>query len=680
MRKIPVETINGVVEEIVYDSKENFYGDYLYADVVRKNRIKYLNVPCAFDIETTNIVNRNSKGEVESAYAFMYQWQFCIDDKVCFGRTWGEFLNLIDDLKWKLQLHKNRRLVCFCHNLNFEFQFMRKFIIVSEGFFKASRDPLKFLCNGAIEFRDSYALSNMTLAKFCKNSQGVTHYKLEDTYDYDKIRTPETPLTESEEAYCYNDVRGLCECIYDKMREDDLAHMPLTSTGYVRRDFRKSYAKNKKNRAHFKDMALTPELYNICKLAFRGGDTHANVNHADQVLHNIQSHDLQSSYPAAEMLDKYPVGKFFKITPSEFKNMDLSGYAMLIHVRFTDIRYVGNCGNPYIPESRCVGVTRADLVNDNGRILYAGIVEMWVTDIDYNIILKEYEYKDIYVSDIWGAIYGDLPPEFKNTLMQYYRTKTQLKGIESKIYEYNKSKNKLNSSYGMMVTDIAKPEIEYINETYVKKQHELSEVLEKYYKSRNSFLSYQQGLWVTANARKRLRDMLWVVGADNVYDDTDSIKSRGDHRAEFEKKNEEIIKKCLECGAYAEDSTGKVQYMGIWDYEGTYDEFKTLGAKKYIYKQNGKYESTIAGVSKKAGAEYFNKYGIDSFKVGAKIEKSGHLVAYYNDDDEHEITINGCTFKTASNVALVNDRYTIGITGDYLDLLTKALENRAEVE
>lgn len=679
MYTLPVETINGVVNETVYTPKDKIHLKYKYADLAIKNRIKYLNIPCAFDIETTNIIKRDSDGHVTSAYAFMYQWQFCIDDKVIFGRTWEEFLNFIDDLKFDLELHRKRRLVVYVHNLSFEFQFMRMFINVSDGFFKAVRSPLKFLCNGAIEFRDSYALSNMTLAKFCQNTENVIHYKLVDQYDYTKIRTPETPLTEVEQAYCYNDVRGLCECIYEKMKEDDLAHIPLTSTGYVRRDFRKSYSKNKKNRQIFRENALTPEMYMICKDAFRGGDTHANVRHVDQVIHNIQSFDLQSSYPAAEMLDLYPVGKFFKITSGEFYNKDTSQFAKFIHVRFKDLRYIGTCGNPYIPESRCKAITRMDSIIDNGRVLYAALAELWITDIDYEIILKEYDYSDIYVKEIYGSRYGELPKEFKECLMNYYRAKTELKGISEKAYEYMKSKNKLNASYGMMVTDVAKPEIEYINNEYVKKELVLAETLEKYYKSRNNFLSYQQGIWVTANARKRLREMLWVVGDDNVYDDTDSIKCKNDHRAQFDAKNKEIIAKCEKLGAYAIDKKGIPRYMGTWEYEGTYDEFKTLGAKKYIYKEDNVYHSTIAGVSKKAGKAFFNKNGIDSFKIGTVIPESGHLVAYYNDDQEHYITIDGCKIKTASNVALVDDTYTIGVTGEYLDLILKTLENKAEI-
>ena len=112
-RTIPVETTEGIKQETVYEPTEHFYNDYLYAPICIKNKIKYLNVACAFDIETTNMVERDAEGNITSAYAFMYHWQFCIDDKVCFGTTWEEFLNFIDDLKWNLQLNRKKRLVVY---------------------------------------------------------------------------------------------------------------------------------------------------------------------------------------------------------------------------------------------------------------------------------------------------------------------------------------------------------------------------------------------------------------------------------------------------------------------------------------------------------------------------------------------------------------------------------------
>ena len=80
----------------------------------------------------------------------------------------------------------------------------------------------------------------------------------------------------------------------------------------------------------------------------------------------------------------------------------------------------------------------------------------------------------------------------------------------------------------------------------------------------------------------------------------------------------------------------------------------------------------------KAGKRFFNEHGINAFTIGAKIENSGHLVAYYNDDPIHEIIIKGCKMKTASNIALIDDSYTIGITSEYLDLLEKLLDNNRD--
>ena len=299
------------------------------------------------------------------------------------------------------------------------------------------------------------------------------------------------------------------------------------------------------------------------------------------------------------------------------------------------------------------------------------------------IMQREYSYTGLYVREVWASKYGPLPQEFKDTLMDYFRAKTALDGDKEKFYEYMKSKNRLNSAYGMMVTDVCKPLVEYVHGEYIQQPLNMDDALEKYYKSRNSFLSYQHGVWVTANARRRLRRGLWAVGRDNVYDDTDSIKCRNDHAADFAALNAENERRAMELGAYAEAPDGSIKIMGTWEEETSpegYEEFRTLGAKKYIVKSGGRYYSTIAGVSKKAGAEFFNRKGIGAFEIGTVIERSGHLVAYYNDDEIHKITVNGCTFSTAANTALIDDTYTIGVTGEYLGLLEKALANAADVE
>lgn len=679
MQQLQVECVDGMHTENVYTIRElSLLRHNMECRESTKRGVKYLEIPCAFDIETTNIYKKDADGNIDPEFrpfSFMYHWQFCINGEVCFGRTWREFQELLDNLTRRMDLDDKRRIVIWCHHLAFEFQHFRRFVNVKDGFYKQERLPLKVVVEGGIEFRDSYILSNMTLQKFCENEPNVKHFKLSgDDYDYDKIRTPKTPMTDYELAYCYNDVAGLVECIRSRMTEDTLAEMPMTSTGYVRRDARNAMRKNQKNRAIFKASALTPELYTMCREAFRGGNTHANIKHAGQELHDIQSFDIQSSYPAVMMMKPYPMSPFFKIKESTFFNHDLTDYALLIHCRFKELKYKGLCGIPYIPLAKCTGIT-SDRVIDNGRVLYAGIAEMIITSIDLDIILNEYEAEDFYIKEVQASRYGMLSNEYKSVIMQYYTGKTALKGVPGKEYEYTKSKNKLNSLYGMMCQRMDHDTTIYNGKDYITTPCNLSEVVAKYYKSYNSFLSYQHGLFVTSWARAALQTMLEKVGRDVAYVDTDSIKCLNDHRTDFDAMNAIIEKEAQKAGAYAADKDGNIHYMGVWEYEGTYDDFKTLGAKKYVSREGDKVVSTIAGVNKKTGSAFFKEFGFGVFENGTRLKDSGHLTAFYNDDDIHTITIEGVEIETASNVAIVDNTYTLGVTDEYLDLLEKALAN-----
>lgn len=772
-----VPTINGIEQEKIYDIQElSYLGKLLSCKDSKKRGVNYLEIPCAFDIETTNVTHGDTEGEVfyerevyeylknikiqysenikrdisdfeqlrkkyfgklklsknkgtpvdilyldlnqyrqdlfpESIvnpsdqllhimevfdnntppkdafrpYAFMYHWQFCFDDEVVFGRTWEEFNKLLKSLEQNLNLSLNNRLVIWVHNLSFEWQFMRNFLEYEDGFFLEERKPVKIITKSGIEFRCSYILSNMGLSKFCQNEEGVTHYKLDgDNYDYDKFRLPITPLSEYEQGYCYNDVRGLCECIKSRLKHDTLASMPLTSTGYVRRELRNNVRQNRKNREYFVNSALDSHQYTLCREAFRGGDTHANAARADQINEKAWGEDIKSSFPGQMVIeDGFPFSAFARMDVPYFLNHDMSGYALLMTVAFFNIKYDTHgdyfCGMPYIALAKCNKFS-ARRVIDNGRVIFAEFLECTLTNIDLDIIRKEYVFDDIRIGEIWASKAAPLSLEIRNTVMDYFRAKTLLDGDPEHKYEYAKAKAKLNSIYGCMVMRIDQTMIRWdpVKKIYTDDTPDLAEALAKFYKSRNNFLQYQQGLFITAFARRQLREMLWKVGKDCIYCDTDSIKGVGDHLKDFEEMNKIRIALAEKCGAYAEDRNGNIYHLGVWENETEehlYDQFKTLGAKKYVYKQNDKIVSTIAGVSKKAGAEYFTLHGVEGFTRNATITESGHLTAYYNDDEIHRITLDHVTFTTSSNVALVNNTYKIGVTEEYADLLLKGIDN-----
>lgn len=685
MYYLTVDTTKGPVKCPVYDPAADLdvIDKYQARRACGSPRGNFVNMACAFDIETTNMK------DAQRPYAFMYQWQFCLDHDVFFGRTWDQFIDFVYQVIDRLQLSNKKKLVVYVHNLSFEFQFMRRFFPWSNVFLKGPRNIVKATAADCIEFRDSYALSNMSLGKFCSNTPNIVFAKNDgEKYDYRKIRTPDTKLSRQEQSYCYCDVAGLCECIKHLMKEDNLAKIPMTSTGYVRRDFRREYAKDKRLRTIWKNTRLTPELYTICREAFRGGDTHASFNYVGQDLKDITSFDISSSYPAAMLLDQYPVTAFAKTDPAGWLRRNrMPGYAALLYVKFENLQYIGNAGMPYIALARCKHIDGCR-INDNGRVLRCGpdengfpaYCEMWLTDIDLKIIEHDYTWTGRWIGAVYVSEYGPLPDAHKNQVMEYFRRKTELKNVPGMEYEYGKAKNRLNAGYGMMVTDIAKADWEYIAGDYVRKPYDLEEKLDDFYKSKTNFLRYEQGVWVTANARYRLRQMIWEVGEDVVYVDTDSIKCRHDHAAQFKAASDKIIEECKKHGYFATDPQGVTHYPGAWEDDGHYTFFKTLGSKRYLVQEEGstKFKTTIAGVDKRRGSEYFTKHGPEAFSNGCCIKNAGHTVAYYNDDQIHYITVNGCRIKTAANVALLDESYTLGITNEYWDIIQKALANIAE--
>ena len=106
----------------------------------------------------------------------MYEWTFGIDDYVVYGRYWQEFIELLTILSEELNLCDKQILVCYVHNLSFEFQFIRNLIIWNKVFAVKEREPVRCLSELGIEFRCSYKLSGYSLSKV---GEHLTKYKVQ---------------------------------------------------------------------------------------------------------------------------------------------------------------------------------------------------------------------------------------------------------------------------------------------------------------------------------------------------------------------------------------------------------------------------------------------------------------------------------------------------------------------
>ena len=298
-------------------------------------------------------------------------------------------------------------------------------------------------------------------------------------------------------------------------------------------------------------------------------------------------------------------------------------------------------------------------------------MESTITDIDLKIILEEYTFDDLVPFDVCHARYGKLPKALVAETIAYYVAKTQKKNVEGEEVQYMKSKNKLNSIYGMMAQDPVKQDIKYEFGEFREQDESPENLLEK--SNSKAFLCYQWGCWVTAWARYRLEEGIRLAhedGADFIYCDTDSVKYIGE--IDWDKYNEERIRDSLKSGAYATDPAGETHYMGVYEQEKDMAEFKTLGAKKYCFREKeGKLQVTIAGVSKKkGGAELEQHGGLSAFRVGFKFVDAGGLEAVYNDVPEiKSYTVDGRMIPITKNVVLRPSTYTLGLAADYARLL-----------
>ena len=407
-----------MMEEDVYSFSDFPFQCLDESEVCRNKRSVYYNIPAAFDIETTNVDGvKDEKGEyIVRPFAFMYHWQFCLIKYVIFGRTWEQFQKFFRELADSCKF----TLAIYVHNLAFEYQFIKDFVHITKLFAKSKRRPMKFNTHeGKLEWRCSYFLSNMSLEKFCENSEGVIHYKLSsnvsrETYDYRKFRTPYTAMNRFEEAYCYNDVRGLCECIAASLKEDTIASIPLTSTGYVRRECREAMKKNKENQKIFHRLELTPEQYIMCKEAFRGGDTHANREYAGKILENLDSYDMTSAYPSSCELDYYPMGKFTEVDGNsdiDYFYKCIDKYCCLFRINLFNVKVKDGVPSPYIPIAKCNKFS--NVVNDNGRVLSADYLNITITELDFLLIEDMYDYEEFSIEKMYIAKRGKLPLELR---------------------------------------------------------------------------------------------------------------------------------------------------------------------------------------------------------------------------------------------------------------------------
>ena len=703
MKVLSFNIIEGNTENYYNYIKPNLYHilpqDIEFIQKGRKGKKEEIaNIPCCFDIETSSFY------EGENKRCCMYAWVFGINGLCIMGRTWKEFKDTIYKLEKVLQLSPQKRLIIYVHNLSYEFQFFKELFEWEKVFSLEPRKPVYAITKSGIEFRCSYILSGYSLEKLGENLTKYKVKKMVGDLDYSLIRHSETPLNDKEIGYIVNDCLVVMAHIQEEIeRLGDITKIPITKTGYVRELCKENCIKGA-NRFEYsrlmKALKLDKDSYISTKQAYTGGFTHANINYVGKVIKNVHSYDFSSSYPAVMLSEKYPMS-----TPKKYEPKDeddfifaLKCFCCMFTVEFTDL--VSTCRfENYISVSRCHKIEH--YVPNNGRVVEADRLIITITEQDFFIISKLYKWKEMKITNM-RVFYKDyLPRDFILSILELYKAKTELKGVKGKEVEYMVSKNMINSCYGMCVTDICKNDIVYENGEWKTIEANINELIEKYNNNRQRVLFYPWGVWVTAYARANLFSGILEFKNDYIYSDTDSIKvinveKHKDYIENYNNKIKEKIENCLNARCiplrYATPKTknGVEKPLGVWDYEGMYSRFKTLGAKRYITESDNELSITIAGVGKKAGIKYLKwKYGNNdnifnhfeedltfpsNYPVDGKDEcGSGKMLHTYIDHEMEGYVIDYLGkkgyYKELSGMHLENTEYTLSLEKEYLKLL-----------
>ena len=188
------------------------------------------------------------------------------------------------------------------------------------------------------------------------------------------------------------------------------------------------------------------------------------------------------------------------------------------------------------------------------------------------------------------------------------------------------------------------------------------------------------------------------MGDDYIYSDTDSIKlvNAEKHKKYFDKYDTMLLRKQENMLNYynidpsllkPKTIEGIEKPIGVWDYEGTYSRFKTLGAKRYMQEENGKLRITVAGLSKANGLSYmietskhdntevFNMFTNQLFIPKDKTGKNTHTYI----DEPKDILItdylgNDFEFTVESSVHLEPTEFTLSIGKQYSTFLKNFID------
>lgn len=596
--------------------------------------------------------------------------------------------------------------IFYCHNYGYDHWFIRRFLYDEFGAPEKylnikAHYPLFHRFSNGIEIRDSLILLQKKLELAAKDL-GVEHQKAVGKWNYKKFRSQKEVFTPDELEYIEHDTLAGVECIDALMHNlgKQIYSIPYTSTGIIRKDIQEI---GKSHNAHEEFLRIAPDYYQYKKLTkvFHGGYVHANrfligILLEESEFGEIQGYDFTSSYPFCILAFKYPMEKFHSTDDCTADEILRSANTTAYMFKFTayniSLRNEHISTAPALQFSKCVEGSVINPVIDNGRIISAAYLEIYLTETDLQVIHNQYKADKHLCSEVEYAHKDYLPRWFTDYVYERFYDKCRL--AETKKTDpvnYAISKTKINGCYGLSVQksiselilecfedDLTDEEHPHLNGDFYKTEFDTHEKLvehekelyQKFLDNRNSVLSYAWGVWVTSYAFRNIHVLNECIKKDGTlfYNDTDSAYGCGWDEAKIKAYNLQCEQLLYKNGYKPIVINGKKYVLGAATHsplEDDYSEFMVMGAKRYAgrCKEDNKIHITVAGVPKKTGAECldddllnFQKDFVFEGKITGKLQHNYFTHEIYTDKEGNE---------TADSIDLTPANYKLDPTEKY---------------
>ena len=617
----------------------------IYFKRKRKANYSICSEPIYLDIETSHLEDK----------CWMVSGQILFAGSYTVVRKPSELIEYLLKKVELFDLNENKRIIIYIHNASYDLSYLLPWIQANlPGYANRSgiydgRNKIITYRQGPFDFRCTYLLSSSSLEHWCEE-MNADHKKQVGLYDYNRIIYQDEELDAASKIYDEYDVLAMQDCLRKQMEtyNDELTTIPLTSTGYVRRELRNSCRADMNYRKdYFLSTTLDADAYNVVLPSYAGGYTHNNRFYkAKTVRGKIKHKDFRSHYPTQIRKYTLPWGNvelFYTIAGAENYRRIYGKYITIEHLfnmwpEFTTISVIQikdmhlkdrKCSMPFMQISKMFNKSPGfSLLNDNGRAL--ATFGTFTTEIDnltlqiiseqYNFeykILKVYRFRNKETPKAITDVIDELFKNKSNYKIQYQEAcekygKFSEQAIDAD-FRLTQTKKLLNSIYGCLATAIIRPEddIDYISyyngeieDPFITKRAmtipEKQEQLDKYYRNKNSFLPFQCGVMVTSLARFELYEYITkAIGYENIlYCDTDSAFYIS--TSENEKRIAALNKEKHETAPYVIDQKGRKIYYDVFEDEPDLIAFRGLHSKCYAaIDVSGELLATIAGVPRR---------------------------------------------------------------------------------